>query len=71
MAYVMIEGYMCERCHYRWGTRNGTGVRTKPDPAHCPKCKTRYWNLPRRVAISPEKQAKVWTERTPVTDKVA
>ena len=63
MAYVTIEGYMCERCNYRWGTRNGTGVRTKPDPAHCPKCKTKYWNQPRRKNLPPEKLAKTWTER--------
>ena len=44
MAYVLIEGYMCERCLYRWGSRTGSGIRSKSDPKVCPKCKTPYWN---------------------------
>ena len=53
MAYVMVEGYLCERCGYRWGTRSGTGFRTSPDPGYCPKCKTKYWNTPRRLDVPP------------------
>ena len=60
MAYVLIEGYMCERCWYRWGCRTGSGVRPKEDPRVCPKCKTPYWNRPRRKNISPERQANPW-----------
>ena len=71
MAYVMIEGYMCERCDYRWGTRSGDGLRKKPDPKHCPKCKTKYWNLPRRLNVPQDRQAKAWSERTATTEMVA
>ena len=71
MAYCTIEGYLCERCGYRWGTRNGTGVRTKPDPVHCPKCKTRYWNSPRRKDLPKEKQARAWTQREAAKQPVA
>lgn len=60
MAYVLIEGYMCERCFYRWGSRTGSGIRSKRDPKVCPKCKTPYWNQPRRVKLSPERQAAHW-----------
>ena len=52
MAYVLIEGYLCERCGYRWGARTGTGYRAKTDPHTCPKCKTPYWNRPRRAKPS-------------------
>ena len=62
MAYVMIEGYLCERCQYRWGSRSGSGLRSKNDPKVCPKCKTPYWNLPRRNNVAPEKQAAPWNK---------
>lgn len=71
MAYVMIEGYLCERCGYRWGTRSGTGFRTQPDPAHCPKCKTKYWNSPRRKEMPLDRQAKTWNAKTPENAKAA
>ena len=32
MAHITIEGYLCERCGYRWASRNGTGLRDKEDP---------------------------------------
>ena len=60
MAYVLIEGYMCERCGYRWGARNGTGSRAKTDPRTCPKCKTPYWNKPRRLSLPTDKRAAPW-----------
>ncbi len=62
MAYVFIEGYMCERCQYRWGSRNGTGRRPKNDPKVCPKCKTPYWNRPRSINIPKERQAVPWDQ---------
>jgi hypothetical protein len=60
MAYVLIEGYMCERCNYRWGCRTGSGVRSNRDPRVCPHCKSPYWNKPRRKNIAPERQATPW-----------
>ena len=71
MAYVMVEGYLCERCGYRWGTRSGTGFRTSPDPGYCPKCKTKYWNTPRRLDVPPDKQAKPWQSKAPATATAA
>ena len=62
MAYVLIEGYMCERCSYRWGSRTGTGVRTKTDPRVCPKCKSPYWNRPRKTNLPPERWAAPWNK---------
>ena len=65
MAYVLIEGYMCERCEYRWGSRTGTGMRSEKDPKVCPKCKTLYWNRPRTINISPERKATQWYQGQP------
>ena len=65
MAYVLIEGYMCERCEYRWGSRTGTGMRADRDPKVCPKCKTIYWNRPRTINISPERKATQWYQGQP------
>ena len=60
MPYIMIEGYQCERCGYRWGSRNGTGYRDSKDPGHCPKCKSPYWNKPRRKNLPKERRATRW-----------
>ena len=60
MAFVLIEGYMCKRCGYRWGSRTGTGFRAKPHPKNCPKCKSPYWNKPRTNNIPPERHAAPW-----------
>ena len=68
MAYVLIEGYMCERCGYRWGSRTGTGTRPKTDPRVCPKCKTPYWNKPRTINISPERHASPWNKSDVATN---
>ena len=63
MAYVMIEGYMCERCNYRWATRNGTGYRPpkNKEPRNCPHCKSPYWNKGRKKNLPQDKWATRWT----------
>ena len=66
MAYVMLEGYMCECCGYRWAARTGTGLRHRTDPKVCANCRTRYWNKPRRLVPS-EKQAAKWNPGTTTT----
>ena len=57
MPYILIEGYECERCGYRWAPRDGTGYRTKVDPRTCARCKTPYWNKRRQKERAPEKRA--------------
>ena len=37
MALIQIDGYLCERCGYRWASRNGTGLRGKTAPRVCAK----------------------------------
>ena len=40
---ITLMGFRCERCKYEWIPRN-----KKVEPAVCPKCKSPYWNKPRR-----------------------
>jgi predicted Zn-ribbon and HTH transcriptional regulator len=63
MAHVVIEGYLCERCGYRWAPRNGTGLRDKDEPKLCPKCKSSYWNRPRKNNYPIDKRASGWEDR--------
>lgn len=37
---VLIPGFMCLRCGYRWVPR------TKHRPVTCPGCQTPYWDRP-------------------------
>jgi hypothetical protein len=45
MAKIQVWGWRCERCEHVW-------VSSKPDdpqePRVCPKCKSPYWNRPRK-----------------------
>lgn len=40
---IEVEGFQCERCGHKWVPR-GSGE----EPAVCPKCKSPYWNKPRK-----------------------
>lgn len=45
MAQITLQGYRCEGCLHEWVPRRSstTGPRT------CPKCRSLYWDTPRRV----------------------
>ena len=44
---VKVDGYQCERCGHIWVAREG---RERGDlPTICPKCKSPYWNRPRKA----------------------
>ena len=45
MARVTLDGYRCERCGHEWVPRNKAEA-----PKVCPKCKSPYWDRPRREA---------------------
>jgi len=52
MAYRVkfeVEGFMCLRCGYKWVPRIFKG--DAQEPTICPKCKSPYWNKPRRVDV--------------------
>lgn len=42
---LQIEGYKCERCEHEWASRQADA----PEPKVCPKCKSPYWNVPRKA----------------------
>jgi DNA-directed RNA polymerase subunit RPC12/RpoP len=46
MGRIKIDGYICERCNHIWAPRQNSN---KDDlPTVCPKCKSPYWNKPRK-----------------------
>ena len=44
MAKIQMVGFRCERCGHEWTPRD-----TSQDPKVCPKCKSAYWNTPKKV----------------------
>jgi hypothetical protein len=49
MARVQIRGFRCERCSHEWAPREPNQA-----PTVCPKCKSPYWNRPRKDDVKPE-----------------
>src|SRR5882762_3691557 len=49
MPRVMLEGFECSRCGHRWIPREGL-----ESPQTCPKCKSPYWDRPRRNDVATE-----------------
>ena len=45
MAVIEKPAYRCDRCDHEWYPR----LQTEELPAICPKCKSAYWNKPRRI----------------------
>jgi predicted Zn-ribbon and HTH transcriptional regulator len=45
MAKVKLLGFRCERCEHEWLPRD-----KDQEPLVCPKCKSPYWNRPRKTA---------------------
>ena len=37
-----VDAYKCERCGYEWQP-------IKDSPIVCPKCKSPYWDKPRKI----------------------
>lgn len=42
MAKIKIDAYKCERCDHVWVPRD------EKEPKVCPKCKSPYWNSPKK-----------------------
>lgn len=40
---IKVKGFKCERCGHEWIPND-----IKKEPRVCPKCKSPYWNIPRR-----------------------
>ncbi len=41
---ITVMGYRCERCSHEWIPRGGA----EKEPRVCPKCRSPYWNTPRK-----------------------
>ena len=42
---ITVMGYRCERCEHEWLPRGDSDQ----EPKVCPKCKSPYWNRPRKT----------------------
>jgi len=40
---IKIKGYRCERCGHEWAPKKEGN-----SPRVCPKCKSPYWDTPRK-----------------------
>ena len=59
---ITVMGYRCERCTHEWIPRD-LGNDPDKEPAVCPKCKSPYWNRPRKNAAATKKAEKRSVER--------
>ena len=41
---ITVKGYKCERCNYQWIPRKAA-----EHPKVCPRCKSPYWDKPRKA----------------------
>lgn len=48
MGKTTIDAFLCDRCGHTWLPR----LKIDEDPTICPKCKSAYWNKPRRIDLA-------------------
>ncbi len=48
MGKIQVWAYLCERCGHYWLPHHKELDDKQPDPRVCPKCKSPYWNVPRK-----------------------
>lgn len=46
---ITVMGFRCERCEHEWIPKD-----YDQEPAVCPKCKSPYWNRPRKSMLTYE-----------------
>ena len=46
---ITVMGFSCDRCGHEWIPRDANG-----EPTVCPKCKSPYWNRPKKALMSYE-----------------
>jgi hypothetical protein len=49
ISKITVTLYTCERCEHSWIPREAIAG-TEALPTVCPKCKSPYWNRPRKEA---------------------
>jgi hypothetical protein len=45
---ITVMGFRCERCGHEWVPRGGI----EDEPRICPKCKSAYWNRPKKTMMT-------------------
>ena len=45
---ITVMGFRCERCAHEWIPR----VSAEEEPRVCPKCRSPWWNRPRKAVMS-------------------
>ena len=48
MGITTITAYQCDRCKHKWIPR----LKIEEKPTICPKCKSPYWDKPRRIDLA-------------------
>ena len=48
MPQIALKGYLCERCGHKWLPKE----ETKDKPKVCPKCKSPYQDMLRRLDMA-------------------
>ena len=43
MGEITVKGFQCDRCGHQWVPRE------EDYPRVCPKCKSPYWDKPRKI----------------------
>jgi hypothetical protein len=56
ISKITVTLYTCERCEHSWIPREAIAG-TEALPTVCPKCKSPYWNRPRKEASEEPKSA--------------
>jgi hypothetical protein len=46
---ITVWGFRCGRCQHEWVPRDPD---SNEEPRYCPKCKSPYWNKPRRYKVA-------------------
>jgi len=49
MPEITLKGFQCERCNHKWLPKESY------KPKVCPKCKSPYWDTPRRIVGKSQK----------------
>lgn len=44
MGEIKLDGFLCDRCDHIWASRKNS----EQKPTVCPRCKSPYWNIPRK-----------------------
>ena len=61
MGEITLKGYECERCKHQCVPRD------ESNPTVCPKCKSPYWNKPRKMELEQAREVMKLKKRRKVT----